>query len=253
MKKDNSIKITSGRHREISTSVVVKDKKYLILTEDLEPKDNHIASTVYLGGKIVLTKKVDCGKIPKGPSAREALIALVHGQHEMIAETLRTEDGNKVKNPSDYLDEVKVLLQKKSNKRALELLIQALEFYPSEPFLLSYYGCLEAILNKRYANGIDTCIKAITLLDERMSFGQEIFYPTFYLNLGRAYVVAKKRKEAVRAFKKGLSYDKENKDLLWEMSKLGRRRNPALPYLDRANPLNKYIGIILHKLDGRPS
>jgi tetratricopeptide (TPR) repeat protein len=249
MKKGNSIKITSGMHREISSNVVINGKKYLILTEDLEPKENLITSMVYLGGKIVLKKKLDCRNILKGSSPREAIIELVHGQHETIAEILRTEDANKVKSPLDYLDEVKFLLRKKSNKRALELLIQALGRYPSEPFLLSYYGCLEAIINRKYADGIEICLKAITLLDEGMSFGQEIFYPTFYLNLGRAYVVAKKRKEAVRAFKKGLTYDKENKDLLWEMSKLGRRRSPALPYLNRSNPLNKYIGMILHKLD----
>jgi tetratricopeptide (TPR) repeat protein len=249
MKKDNSIKITSGMHREISTNVVINGKKYLILTEDLEPKENLITSTVYLGGKIVLTKKLDCKNVLKSSSPPEAIIELVHGQHEMITEILRTEDGNKVKSPLDYFDEVKFLLQKKSNKRALELLIEALGSYPSEPFLLSYYGCLEAIINRKYAYGIDTCLKAITLLDERMSFGQEIFYPTFYLNLGRAYVVAKKRKEAVRAFKKGLTYDKENKDLLWEMHKLGRRRKPALSGLSRSNPLNKYIGMILYRLN----
>ena len=249
MKKENSIKITSGKQREIGTNLVINGKKYLILTEDLEPKDNLIASTVYLGGKIVLKNKVDCRKALKSSSPREAIIELVRGQHETIAEILRTEDSKKVTSPSDYLAEVKFLLQKKSNKRALELLIQALESYPSEPFLLSYYGCLEAIINRKYVYGIDTCLKAIALLDERMSFGQEIFYPTFYLNLGRAYVVAKKRQEAVRAFKKGLTFDKENKDLLWEMNKLGSRRSPALPHLTRSNPLNKYIGMILHKLD----
>jgi tetratricopeptide (TPR) repeat protein len=249
MKKDNAIKLTSGKQREIGTNLVINGKKYLILTEDLEPKDNLIASTVYLGGKIVLKKKVDCRKALKSSAPREAIIELVQGQHKTIAEILRAEDSTKVKSPSDYLDEVKFLLQKKSNKRALELLIQALGSYPSEPFLLSYYGCLEAIINRKYVYGIDTCLTAIALLDERMSFGQEIFYPTFYLNLGRAYVVAKKRREAVRAFKKGLTYDKENKDLLWEMNKLGRRRSPALPYLNRSNPLNKYIGMILHKLD----
>ena len=251
MNKKDSIKITSSIHKEkeISTNVIISGKKYLIITEDLEPEENLITTRVYLGGKILLTKQIDCKNILKGPSAGERTVELVRGQHKTIVEILRKEDSMKEKNPSDYLDEVKRLLQRKSNRRALELLTHALEQYPSEPFLLSYYGCLEAIINRKYAYGISTCLKAISLLHEGMSFGQEIFYPTFYLNLGRAYVVAKNRKEAVKAFQRGLTFDKENKDLLWEMHKLGRRRKPALSHLKRSNPLNKYIGMLLYKLD----
>ena len=90
------------------------------------------------------------------------------------------------------------------------------------------------------------------MLEEKMPFGQEIFYPTFYLNLGRAYFAAKKKKEAVKSYQKGLAFDKDNKDILWEMRKLGMRRMPVVPYLKRSNPINKYIGMMLHVL-GRDS
>jgi tetratricopeptide (TPR) repeat protein len=143
---------------------------------------------------------------------------------------------------------VKTLLQKKNNRAALELLTHALKKYSDDPFLLSYYGCLESIINKNYTDGIDTCSRAIEILDEKMPFGQEIFYPTFYLNLGRAHLAAKNKKGAIEAFQKGLSFDRENKDLVWEMKKLGERRKPLLPYLKRSNPINKYVGVILHTL-----
>ncbi|TFG88565.1 MAG: tetratricopeptide repeat protein, partial [Candidatus Atribacteria bacterium] len=86
------------------------------------------------------------------------------------------------------------------------------------------------------------------MLNDRSPVSKEIFFPTFYLNLGRAYIVAGKKQDAIEAFQKGLSYDEENKDLLWEARKLGMRKNPVIPYLKRTNPINKYIGMILHKL-----
>lgn len=130
----------------------------------------------------------------------------------------------------------------------LSIFYAALLEYPDEPFLLSYYGCLEAVINKNLAYGIDTCKKALDMLNDRSPVSKEIFFPTFYLNLGRAYIVAGKKQDAIEAFQKGLSYDEENKDLLWEARKLGMRKNPVIPYLKRTNPINKYIGMILHKL-----
>jgi tetratricopeptide (TPR) repeat protein len=248
MKKDSPIKIKSSLHREISTNVVIAGKKYLILTEDIEPKDNLITTTVYLGGKIILTKNIDFKDSLKAPARKEKIVDLVHRQHERIAEMIGKEQSAKVKTPSDYLDEVKTLLQRKNNKNALAVLTLALERYPSDPFLLSYYGCLEAIINKNYASGIDTCLMAIEILNERIPFGREVFYPTFYLNLGRAYSTARNRKEAAKAFQKGLSFDRDNKDLIWEMKKLGIRRKPVVSYLKRSNPINKYVGMILHTL-----
>lgn len=248
MKKDTPIKIRSSLHREISTNVVTDGKKYLILTEDIEPKDNLIATTVYLGGKIILTKNIECKSSLKAPDRDEKILDLVHRHHERIAEMLRHEGSKNEKKPSDYLDEVKTLLQRKNNKNALLVLTRALEIYPSDSFLLSYYGCLEAIINKNYATGIGTCLRAIEVLNEKIPFGREVFYPTFYLNLGRAYTAAKNRKEAAKAYQKGLSFDKENKDLIWEMKKLGVRRRPVVPYLKRSNPVNKYIGMVLHTL-----
>lgn len=252
MEKQDKIKITSRLHKEISTQAVINGKKYLVLTEEINPQKHLITTKVYLGGKIISTRDTECKHILNAPDAEKRLAELIHSQHKTIIEMLKIDYEKKVKRPSDYLDETKTLLQKKNNKAALELLTFALEQYPDEPFLLSYYGCLEAILNKEYAYGIETCLKALRICTEEMPFGQEIFYPTFYLNLGRAYLAAKNKKEAVRAFQKGLTYDRENRDLLWELKKLGARKKPIVTYLERSNPINKYIGMILHKL-GRSS
>ncbi|MCJ7483748.1 MAG: tetratricopeptide repeat protein [Thermodesulfovibrionales bacterium] len=248
MKKEDSIKIKTLLHKDVSTTITIDGNKYLILTDDLAPKNQRISTKVYLGGKILFTRDLDLKEFTGAPAAGKKLLGLIHRQHEMIIEILREESLKKAKTPSDYLDEVKILLQKKNNRRALDLLNAALLEYPDEPFLLSYYGCLEAVINKNLAYGIDTCKQALDMLNDRSPVSKEIFFPTFYLNLGRAYIAAGKKQDAIEAFQKGLSYDEENKDLLWEARKLGMRKNPVIPYLKRTNPINKYIGMILHKL-----
>lgn len=248
MKKEDSIKIRALLHKDVSTNITIDGNKYLILTDDLAPKNQRISTKVYLGGKILFTRDLDLKEFTGAPAAGKKLLGLIHRQHEMIIEILKEESLKKAKTPSDYLDEVKILLQKKNNRRALDLLNAALLEYPDEPFLLSYYGCLEAVINKNLAYGIDTCKRALDMLNDRSPVSKEIFYPTFYLNLGRAYIAAGKKKDAIEVFQKGLSYDGENKDLLWESRKLGMRKNPVIPYLKRTNPINKYIGMILHKL-----
>jgi len=248
MKKEDSIKIKALLHKDVSTNITIDGNKYLILTDDLAPKNQRITTKVYLGGKILFTRDLDLKEFMGATAAGKKLLGLIHRQHEMIIEILREESLKKAKKPSDYLDEVKILLQKKNNRRALDLLNSALLEYPDEPFLLSYYGCLEAVINKNLAYGIDTCKRALDMLNDRSPVSKEVFYPTFYLNLGRAYIAAGKKQDAIEAFEKGLSYDEENKDLLWEARKLGMRRQPVIPYLKRTNPINKYIGMILHKL-----
>ena len=248
MKKKDSIKIRSSLHREIESEVVIGGKKYLILTEDIDEVTQIANTKVYLGGKIILTRTLDCKDVPEDTARNKKIVEMVHGQHEAIAATLRKEDVRKPKSPSHFLEEVRLLLKRKDNKGALELLTQAIKAYPDDPLLLSYFGCLDALINRNHAEGINLCKRAIRLLDEKMPFGQEIFYPTFYLNLGRSYLAANNRGGATEALQRGLTFDGENKDLLWEMKKLGIRRKPVVPCLKRSNPLNKYIGLMLHKL-----
>ncbi|HMK50418.1 MAG TPA: hypothetical protein VK435_10225 [Thermodesulfovibrionales bacterium] len=244
----DEIKIKSTVDRELSTSAVINGKKYLILTEDLVPQKQFVSTRVYLDGKIISSRNLDCKEALSSADPTRKISELVRAQHLMIVKMLKKEQEKRLQTPSKYLDEVKLLLQKKAHKEALNVLIQAMKKYPDDPFLLSYYGCLEAIIHKDYQFGIETCLRAIEMLNETTPFGQEIFYPSFYLNLGRAYLAARNKKSAMDAFEKGLSYDKENKDILWEITKLGARKKPAIPYLKRGNPINKYIGILLHKL-----
>jgi tetratricopeptide (TPR) repeat protein len=154
--------------------------------------------------------------------------------------------------PSDYLRTVKVYLRSGEQKDAFSLLLRASVQFPDEPLIISYYGCLQAIVNKKYRSGVEACKRAIALFKEKKSSREDVLYPVLYLNLGRAYLAAGKKKDAIDAFHKGLEYDKSNSDLRRELRGLGMRKKPPVPFLDRANPINKYMGLILEKAKKEP-
>jgi tetratricopeptide (TPR) repeat protein len=154
--------------------------------------------------------------------------------------------------PGDYLRQVKAHLRKGSQKEAFSLLQQASLEYPDDPFILSYYGCLQALVGRKYRTGVEKCKQAISMIQKESSFGEDLLYPVFYLNLGRAYVAAGKKKDALEAFERGLKYDNNNRDILMEVRGLGSRKKAVVPFLDRSNPINKYVGLILRKANKAP-
>jgi tetratricopeptide (TPR) repeat protein len=87
--------------------------------------------------------------------------------------------------------------------------------------------------------------KALTLCDEAIR--AEPSQSIHYLNLGRVYLLCKKRSEAVDTFRKGLGYEM-NQDIINELDNLGIRKPPVIPFLARNNPINKYLGILFKKL-----
>jgi tetratricopeptide (TPR) repeat protein len=169
--------------------------------------------------------------------------------------TIHAEHSDRTHHKSDprwrqtqYLRQVKAHLQAGRQEDAFELLHQAILCSPNEPVLLSYYGYLLVFVEKMYRMGIETCQKAIQKLIVQGSSDEEELFPVLYCNLGKAYAAAGKRNEALKAFKKGLAYDSENCDIMNELRSMGiRSMRPVIPFLDRSNPLNKYIGLRLHK------
>lgn len=246
--KKNIIRITSRLGEDFETAVVAGNKKYLVQTEDGGAKNPVIITRVCLNGQILSSKKTSYSDLASEPDAEKRVQGLMQRQHQSVISQLRAAKEMKARTTSEYLEEVKTLLRNKNNKSALRVLQEALGHYPDDPFLLSYFGCLDAIVQKNYREGIETCQRAIVSLKNKVPFGEDFFYPVFYLNLGRAYLAAEKKKDAIDAFTKGLTVDRENNDLLWEMKKLGMRREPAVSFLRRSNPINKYIGKLLHTL-----
>lgn len=154
-----------------------------------------------------------------------------------------------IKERGKYLSLVKTILKKGKEKEALSVLKLALNEMPDDPFLLSYYGCLIAIVEKKASQGAKLCRDAIEMVKRSRPLG-EFIYPVFYLNLGRCYLSGGNKKKALEAFQEGLKMDAGYPDIILELKRLGTRRKPPISFLPRSNPLNKYIGILLSRLKG---
>ncbi len=242
------INIISRSQSECGSNITVDNITYHVQTEDMGTKTRKIISQIYLQGEVVFSRESDYSHLVRLKNFKDRLKALIENQHKSTVDNFLKEKAGKEKLKSEYFEEAKRLLRKGNGKRALNTLEHALEKFPDDPFLLSYYGCLVAIVNKNPKDGIKICRDAIEHLNETIPFGSELFYPTFYLNLGRAYLKDDNRKEAIEAFEEGLKNDPENRDLLWELKKLGTRKRTPIPFIRRGNPINKYIGMLLARI-----
>jgi len=148
--------------------------------------------------------------------------------------------------PADFIRTAREYLQAGEQKRAYEILLRAVLHHPEHPLILSYYGCLQAIVDRKYRSGIESCRKGLQRFKPPDAYSAGIVYPILYLNLGRACVAAGRKKDAIDALHKGLKYDKGNREIKKELQLLGVRMNPVVPFLSRSNPINKYIGLVLH-------
>ena len=103
---------------------------------------------------------------------------------------------------------------------------------------MSYYGLCSAVKWGRIGRAITLCTKAIKIDFER---------PDFYLNLGRVYLEAGNKKGAVTVFKKGLGIDPSHKGLHEILISMGIKEEALLPFLSRAHPINKRLGIFIKR------
>jgi tetratricopeptide (TPR) repeat protein len=130
-------------------------------------------------------------------------------------------------------------------REAYRVLQQAFMQYPENPHVLSSFGYLQAVLEKKYRAGIENCRKALSLEKRRSVTDDNDMPAELYLNLARAYMAAGRRKLALDSLEQGQRYDKKG-ELARELRSLGIRKRPPVPFLNRSNPINKYIGMMLH-------
>jgi hypothetical protein len=147
---------------------------------------------------------------------------------------------------AEYIKATRAHLWSGRQKQAYSILLKASSAYPGHPIILSYCGWLQAVVDKKHQSGIASCRKAFVNFKTANPDTARIIYPLLYLNLGRTLLIAGKKKEAVESFVKGLHYDQGHSEIKKEMKSLGIRKEPFLPFLSRSNPLNKYVGKLLH-------
>ncbi len=242
-----AVEITASRPSEFTSDIIIDGVKYHVQTEKLSLKKKIIITSVSKDGKVIYSRKIDYNDLQGDADSERNLSELMHRQHLSAIMMLKEDNPRMGKLPSSYLEDVKGLLKARNREGAFKVLRTALGEHPFDPFILSYYGWLDAIVNKNYDQGADVCKVAIDILKEDVPFGKELYYPLFYLNLGRAYLARGDKGNAVEAFKKGLEADPQDSNLLVEVSEIGMRRKPVVPIFKRSNPINKYIGKLLHR------
>lgn len=106
------------------------------------------------------------------------------------------------------------------------------------PEIQSYLGFCIAVERGKITEAISLCNNAIA---------REPNNPVHYLNLGRIYLKTNRKAEAMDVFRKGLSIG-DNEEIRVILDSLGTRKKPVFSFLPRDSFLNRYAGLILHRL-----
>jgi tetratricopeptide (TPR) repeat protein len=109
------------------------------------------------------------------------------------------------------------------------------------PLYCSYLAFCLAKARGQYCEAIALCGEALEAESSKA---------VHYVNLARIYVLACQREKALETLRQGLQYQ-YNDEIFRELESLGMRGKLIFPFLKRANPLNKYCGILLKKLGFR--
>ncbi|MGA2192611.1 MAG: hypothetical protein ABSG42_04435 [Nitrospirota bacterium] len=131
------------------------------------------------------------------------------------------------------------LLKRDRVKEALAAFRKALALKEKNPMYMSYTGLCMAVAEGKTREAVLLCEQAVQ---------REFFHAELYLNLGRVYYIAGNRRKAHAAFRKGMTLDKESRNLRAELERMGIRKPPVFPFLDRRHPINKLTGKVLHRL-----
>ena len=98
---------------------------------------------------------------------------------------------------------------------------------------LSYFGLCLAISKKQFKEAIRLCKAASEI---------ERFNPDLQWNLGRVHLTAGNRRQAFGALIRGLRQEPQHAGLRREVRRMGIRKRPVVPFLDRQNPINVALG-----------
>lgn len=129
-------------------------------------------------------------------------------------------------------------LKEENMDKALRAFEKAYKEDKENPAYMSYYGMCKALRGGEIGLGLELCTRAIK---------KEFFKAEYYLNLGKVYVAAGNKKGAIKVFLKGLKFEPNNETINKALVELGFRGKPILPLLDRANPVNRVLGILFRR------
>lgn len=122
---------------------------------------------------------------------------------------------------------------------ALTLFEKAFNMEPENPKYQSYLGLCIAYERGKIKEAVSLCERALQAEPRKAEC---------YLNLGRVYLRSGLKLRAVEVFRKGLSIDNKNPEIVAELQAMGLRNKSIISSLPRDHSLNKYLGKIVAKL-----
>jgi tetratricopeptide (TPR) repeat protein len=155
-----------------------------------------------------------------------------------------------MKNLNKVIEEAIDASKREDFLRGLTLFLEAFDseeaptiHSPKDAAALSYFGLCVALMRKDFKNSIELCKRAINL---------EFYNGDHYANLARVYSAAGNRKKAVETAELGLKHAPEHEYLLEVRKSFGVRSTPAVPFLNRTNPINVSLGHARHAKKAAP-
>ncbi|MEW6325826.1 MAG: tetratricopeptide repeat protein [Nitrospirota bacterium] len=107
------------------------------------------------------------------------------------------------------------------------------------PEALSYFGLALAMRRQRLDDALELCRQAID---------RDPIRADLYFNLGQVHLAREDKKLAVRAFWQGLRVEPSDARLIAALRQLGVRQRPLIEGLARANPINRCLGWVRHRM-----
>lgn len=131
-------------------------------------------------------------------------------------------------------------LEKRNYAAALAEL-ERIPIFARTPTALSAYALCLAEVKGTFKTATNMCHDAIK---------KEPKNPEHYYRQGRILLLAGRKKDAIWVMRMGLRHGK-HQGILDYLGRMGIRKPPPLQFLDRSNPLNKYLGLLLTRLNIR--
>ena len=140
------------------------------------------------------------------------------------------------------LDEFKQgveLLRKNQPAKAAEFFRHAAGLKRQNPYYLSFLGVSMVRSQGHWGAAVELCKTAVNLKRDDAQL---------YLNLAEAYVSAGRRDIAIETLDTASRFCKTDRRIARMRGRLGKRRSPVLPFLDRGNFLNRGLGKLRHRV-----
>ena len=135
-----------------------------------------------------------------------------------------------------YFNHALEQINRNNYRKALDHLMEAIQIVPGRPQYVSFFGYCIAMVHHDYQRAVRLCRQAAVALP---------MDPALHVNLGKVLRLQGDNAAAHRAFLDAWKASNKRDALAAaELTRMGVRRPPFLPFLSRSNWCNKYLGMI---------